>query len=144
MVENPPPNTPRITPYLLYHDCSAALDYLSRTFGFREKFRMTTPDGRVNHAEMTLKDGLIMMGGPETGYKNPKELGGATQFLYIYVDDVDAHHRSAVAAGAKILHEPEDQFYGDRRYAVVDPEGHQWWFAQHVREVSEEEMKQHA
>jgi PhnB protein len=146
MVANPPPNTPRITPYLLYHDVGAALEYLSRVFGFREKYRMAAPDGTVNHAEMNFKDGLVMMGCPEPGkgYRNPRELGGTTQFLYIYVDDVDAHHRAAMTAGAKILAGPEDQFYGDRRYSAEDPEGHQWFFAQHVRDVSEEEIQQHA
>ncbi|HEU5309822.1 MAG TPA: VOC family protein [Candidatus Eisenbacteria bacterium] len=144
MVANPPPDTPRITPYLLYHDVGAALDYLSRVFGFHEKFRMAGPDGKVNHAEVTLKDGLVMMGSPGGAYRSPKELGGTTQFLYIYVDDVDAHHRTSVQAGAKILSPPEDQFYGDRRYSAEDPEGFQWFFAQHVREVSEEEIKQHA
>ena len=144
MVPNPPPNTPRITPYLLYHDVAAALDYLSRTFGFQERFRMAGPEGKVSHAEMNLADGLVMMGSPGADYRNPKQLGGSTQFLYIYVDDVDAHHRRAVEAGAKILAGPEDQFYGDRRYTAEDLEGHQWFFAQHVRDVSEEEIQQHA
>ncbi len=73
-------------------------------------------------------------------YRNPKHLGGATHMTYIYVDDVDKHFRRAKEAGAKILEEPADQFYGDRRYGAEDPSGHHWHFATHVREVAPEDM----
>ena len=66
--------------------------------------------------------------------------GGATQLVYVYVDDVDKHFATAKAAGAGILGEPSDQFYGDRTYGAEDPEGHQWSFAQHVRDVAPEDM----
>jgi uncharacterized glyoxalase superfamily protein PhnB len=92
---------------------------------------------------MRLADGLVMMGCPGPSYRNPKRLGAATQSLHVYADDVDAHHARAKAAGAKILEAPTDQFYGDRRYAAEDPEGHHWYFAQHTRDVSEEEVKAH-
>ncbi|HXI03038.1 MAG TPA: VOC family protein [Candidatus Saccharimonadales bacterium] len=141
MVRNPPEDCPRITPYLLYEDVGNALAWLARTFGLRERMKMPGPDGKIMHAEMEFMDGLVMMGCPGPGYKNPRHLGHATQNLYVYVDDVDAHFRRAKEAGAKILEEPSDQFYGDRRYGAEDPEGHQWYFAQHVRDVSHEEMK---
>jgi len=82
-----------------------------------------------------------MMGNPGPHYRNPKRLGQTTQNLYVYVDDVDRHFRHAREAGANILHEPQDQFYGDRRYGAEDPEGHHWYFAQHVRDVAPEDMK---
>ena len=132
---------PRISPYLYYEDVASALDWLARAFGFRERHRIAAPDGKVVHAEMALADGVIMMGNPGPDYRNPKRLGQTTQNIYVYVDDVEAHFRRAKAAGAKILEEPKDQFYGDRRYGAEDPEGHQWFFAQHVRDVSPEEMK---
>jgi PhnB protein len=144
MPQNPPAETPRITPYLLYHDVASALDWLSKTFGFRESFRMDGPGGKVTHAEMRMEDGLVMLGSPDKEYKNPKELKGVTQFLYVYVDKVDEHFARTKAAGAKILKEPEDQFYGDRSYAAEDPEGHHWYFATHVKDVTPEEMKAHA
>ena len=75
-------------------------------------------DGNVNHAAMKFGDGVIIMGYPGPGYKSPKRLGQATQQLYIYVEDVDKHFDRARNAGATILEEPEDQFYGDRRYAA--------------------------
>jgi len=144
MPKNPPENTPRVTPYLYYQDVAAALRFLADAFGFREKLRMPGPDGKIAHAEMTLGDGLVMMGCPGAEYQNPKRLGQTTQSLYVYVDDVDAHFARAKRAGAKIIDEPEDQFYGDRRYGAEDPEGHHWFFATHVRDVSPEDMKAHA
>ena len=143
MVANPPADTPRITPYLYYEDVAAMLKWLAGAFGLRESFRMDGPDGKVAHAEMRLGDGVVMMGRPGPDYRNPNRLGGLTQSLHVYVDDVDAHFAHARRAGAKVIAEPADQFYGDRRYAAEDPEGHQWFFAQHVRDVSEEEMKRH-
>jgi PhnB protein len=144
MPQNPPEGYNRIMPYLLYKDSGAAIEFLSTAFGFTEKFRLEGEDGRVGHAEMTIGgDGVIMFGSPPEpeGYKNPKELGGKTQGVYVYVDDVDVHYEHAKAAGATITRELEDQFYGDRSYTVEDPEGHQWWFATKVRDVSPEEMQ---
>jgi PhnB protein len=137
---NPPENTPRITPYLLYEDVAGAIGWLTKAFDFRESMRIPGPHGKIAHAEMRLADGLIMMGCPGPEYRNPKRLGQATQNLYVYVDDVEAHFERARKAGAQILQEPTDQFYGDRRYGAVDPEGHCWYFAQHVRDVSAEDM----
>ena len=134
-------SAPRITPYLYYEDVDAALDWLARAFGFQEFDRVRGGDGKTMHAAMKHGDAVIMMGYPGPDYKNPKNLGQATQSLYVNVDDVDKHFERAKAAGAKILEEPEDQFYGDRRYGAEDPEGHQWYFATHVRDVAIQDMK---
>lgn len=143
MSVDPIPEGPRVTPYLLYNDVAAALDFLAAAFGVEEYGeRFTDAAGRVNHAAVKIgNDGVIMMGCPGPDYKNPKTLGNSTQSLYVYVEDVDAHFQRAKKAGAKIINELEDQFYGDRRYGAEDPEGHQWYFATHVRDVSMEEMK---
>lgn len=141
MPKNPPENMPRITPYLHYEDVGAAIDWLARAFGFRERMRLSGPTGAIAHAEMQRDDGVIMMGNPGPQYKNPKRLGEVTQSLYVYVDDVNKHFIHAKQAGATIIDEPADQFYGDRRYAAEDPEGHVWYFAQHVRDVKPEDMK---
>lgn len=119
-----------ITPYLLYEDAAAALDFLSRAFGFTETMRLPSPDGRVAHAEMELGEGMIMLGQPGNGYRNPARLGATTVLMYAYVEDVDAHCARAREAGAEIVEEPADQEYGDRRYRVRDPEGHDWYFAE--------------
>jgi len=141
MPENPPENMPRITPYLLYEDVESMLEWLSAAFGLEERMRLPGPDGRIGHAEMALQDGVVMMGRPGPEYRNPKRIGHVTQELYVYVDDVDAHFARAKRAGATILEEPTDQFYGDRRYRAADPEGHHWCFATHVRDVSAAEMR---
>ena len=141
MPANPPENMPRITPYLLYEDVANALGWLAAAFGLRERMRLPGPDGKVSHAEMELADGVVMLGWPGPAYQNPKRTGHVTQELYVYVDDVDKHFERAKAAGAQILEEPKDQFYGDRRYRAVDPEGHHWSFAQHVRDVAPEDLK---
>jgi uncharacterized glyoxalase superfamily protein PhnB len=126
--------TQTITPYLLYEDAGAALDFLSQAFGFREELRMISPAGHVNHAEMRLGDGQIMLGQPGSDFRNPDHLGGATVGIYVRVDDVDGTYERAKAAGVAILEEPADQDYGERRFGATDPEGHQWWFAQPIPE----------
>jgi uncharacterized glyoxalase superfamily protein PhnB len=141
MPQNPPEGFPRVTPYLLYRDADAAIDFLTSAFGFTERVRMRGEDGKTNHAELDLEGGIVMLGHPGDDFKNPNELGGRTQIVYIYVDDVDAHFEHAKANDADIQREPEDQFYGDRTYSVHDPEGHSWSFATHVRDVSPEEMQ---
>jgi PhnB protein len=118
-----------VTPYLLYEDAAAALEFLHRAFGFQEITRMETPDGRVSHAEMRIGNGEVHLGQPDEP-TSPRHLGGTAVLLYVVVEDVDAHFAQAKAAGAKIVDEPADQHYGDRRYAARDPEGHVWYFAQ--------------
>ena len=140
MAQNPPEGFPRITPYLLYEDVDATVDWLVATFGFEERYRMKGPEGKANHAEVAMGDGVAMMGNPGPDYQNPKRTEHRTQLVYVYVDDVDKHYEAAKAAGANLLSEPADQFYGDRSYAAEDPEGHQWSFAQHVRDVAPEDM----
>src|SRR5437879_11540127 len=106
MVQNPPEGFPQITPYLLYEDLDAAVDWLLATFGFTERVRMPGPDGKANHAELGMGTGVVMMGHPGPEYRNPKHLGAATQLVYVYVDDVDKHYKAAEAAGATLLSEP--------------------------------------
>ncbi len=140
MPTNPPENMPRITPYLYYEDVAGALDWLANAYGFKERMRMPGEGGSVIHAEMEMADGVIMLGCPSPDYENPAKLGASTQGLYVFVDDVDKHFQHAKDSGATIVDEPEDQFYGDRRYTAQDPEGHFWFFATHTRDVAPEGM----
>ena len=142
-----PPETQKLIPYLLYKDVGKALKWLRKAFGFTEYAdRFTADDGTILHAAMQISKGgeILMMGCPGAKFKNPKKLGTATQILYINVDNVDKHFSRAKKAGAKVVSKLEDTFYGDRRYGVTDPEGHQWFFAQHTRDVSSEEMQKAA
>lgn len=140
MVANPPEGFPRITPYLLYEDCAAALDFLTKAFGFTEDVRMAGPDGKVNHAEVRLGDGVVMMGMPGPDYENPGRHDHVHATVYVYVDDVDKHFEQAKGAGAKIISDPQDQFYGDRSYMAEDLQGQRWSFATHTRDVAPEDM----
>ena len=128
-----------ITPYLLYKDVAAALEFLAAAFGFREVLRYTGEEGYVNHAEMQVGDGKIYLGDPGEQYRSPADLGQETVGIYVLVDDVDAHFAAARAAGAEILAEPTDQEYGERRYTARDLEGQHWFFAQPTRDVAPEE-----
>jgi uncharacterized glyoxalase superfamily protein PhnB len=134
---------PRITPNVFYDDPAAALDWLSKAFGFTTRMSMPGPDGGIMHAEMDVEDSVIMMS-PTSGadvWKSPRSLGGSvTLGLYVYVGDVDAHCDHARSAGAAVVSEPEDMFWGDRTYVVEDLEGHRWTFAQHVRDVAPDQM----
>jgi PhnB protein len=130
---------PTIAPYLLYEDVEAALDFLSRAFGFEETLRYTGPEGYVNHAEMRIGDGVIYMGDPGEDYRNPAHVGARTQMVCVTVDDVDATFERARAAGAEISEEPTDQDYGERRFMARDPEGHAWSIAQPIGDPAPED-----
>jgi PhnB protein len=130
-----------VTPYLLYEDCEAALDFLSRAFGFEEVLRFTGDEGYVNHAEMRVgSEGRIFMGDPGESYKSPRRLGQETAGIYVELDeDVDALCERAHAAGAEIVEQPENQEYGHRRFTAKDPEGQVWFFAREIEVVAPEE-----
>ena len=136
---------PTIVPMIAYKDTAAALDWLTRAFGFRERddSRYTEPDGPISHAEMELDGGVIMLASPTPDYQSPKHHAEVCEHarkwsavpyiidgLHVQVDDVDAHFRQARDAGADVLSEPEDQPYGERVYRAADLEGHRWMFAQ--------------
>lgn len=128
-----------VTPYLLYEDATAAVEWLCEAFGFEERLRFADADGTVTHAELVLGDGELFLGHPGPGYRSPKRLGATTHLVHVYVDDVDAHHARAVAAGATVDGEPRDMPYGDRRYDAEDLEGQRWSFAQRLAEVAPED-----
>lgn len=128
-----PAGSPRIIPYLIYDDVAGAIAWLQRAFGFREReaFRMLEADGSIGHAEMDVGDSQIMLGPPSIHGDSPQ--CGVSSMLHVYVDGVDRHCDRARAAGARIVLEPEDQPWGQRRYQATDPEGHQWHFAERIR-----------
>ncbi len=115
---------------LVYDDIEAAYEYLSRVFGFGPGELTRGPDGDVVHGEIQAGDGEFWLHTESEpfGLRSPAHLGGASGTMAIMVDDVDAHHRHAVAEGAIIRYEPVDQPYGYREYSATDPEGHLWSF----------------
>lgn len=119
-----------IYPGLTYDDAPAAIDWLCRAFGFTRRFVVSGPDGRVEHSELSLGTGVVMVGSPkpEDGRVGPRALAGAAQVLSVFVSDPDAHHDVAVAAGARIVRPLRTEDYGARGYMAQDPEGHLWYF----------------
>ncbi|HTO71054.1 MAG TPA: VOC family protein [Myxococcota bacterium] len=135
---------PTIVPQVPYRDVRAAIDFLERAFGFREDrgARVEDERGVVGHAMLVFGDGLVGVGGQGGhGAVSPKSSGMESQYLSVYVPDVDAHYERALAAGARIARGLRDQFWGDRTYEAFDLEGHRWRFHQRVREVPREQWK---
>ncbi|MGD0680903.1 MAG: VOC family protein [Terracidiphilus sp.] len=116
-----------------YRNAPAAIEWLEKVLGFERKAVHEGPNGAIMHAELTLGNGMIMLGSgkdDETGrkFKSPDELGGVeTSSLYIVVPDADAAHARAVAAGAEVTTPLHDTPYGSRDFTVKDPEGHTWY-----------------
>jgi PhnB protein len=135
-----------VTPYLTVDDATAAIDFYQRAFGAKERGRMAGPDGKIAHAELEIGDSLVMLSDPFPQFltKPPKELGGTSVGVFLYVEDVDAVFKRAVDAGATAAREPDDQFWGDRFGSVTDPFGHSWQIATHVEDVPPEEMAERA
>lgn len=135
-------DTPEIVPSLAYEDVPGAIEWLSGAFGFRERADARLTGNGFVLAWMELGDGLIQLstsGGHEV--RSPQIVGAATQSLKVYVDDVDRHFAQAQAAGATIISEPEDGFWGGRIYRAADLEGHRWEFSQRNRELAAKDWK---
>jgi PhnB protein len=135
-----------VTPYLAVEDAAAAIDYYKKVFGATERVRMDTPDGKIGHAELEIGDSLVMLADavPQFSTRAPTEVGATTASIFLYVEDVDAVVKGAVDAGATVLMEVADQFWGDRFGTVQDPFGHQWSVATHVEDVPPEEIEERA
>ena len=140
MTNSDPDATQRIVPYLIYADAPAALDFLCKAFGFEERFRYPMPDGKIGHAEVTRDGNVVMLASEyeEMGFSSPRNLPARHGQVMCYVDDVDAHHARAKAAGATVVQEPRDE-HGNRAYRAVDPEGHRWIFARQLEGTAEED-----
>ncbi len=142
-----PRDWPRFSSSIIYQDAAAAIQWLCDAFGFEIRLKVEGDNGRIEHSELVYGDGLIMVSQetPESerpwkaAMRSPRSLGGAsTQSIMFFVDDADAHCVYARSRGARIILEPSTHDYGeeywaDRSYGAVDPEGHMWWITQRVR-----------
>ena len=135
-----------VTPYLVVDGATKALDFYKRVFGARERMRMPGPGGKVGHAEIDIGDSVIMLADehPEMGARGPGAFGGSPVSLMLYVPDVDATVKAAVAAGARVVRAVEDKFYGDRSGTIEDPFGHQWHVSTHKEDVPPDELARRA
>jgi PhnB protein len=141
-----PDGYPRVTPYLIVNGAAAAIDFYKRAFDASERMRLTGPDGRIGHAELTIGDSMIMLADehPAHGARAPTAFGGTPVSLHLYVEDVDATAARAAAAGAKTLRPVANQFYGDRSGTLEDPFGHHWHISTHIEDVPPEEIDRRA
>ncbi len=125
-----------VLPHVVYQDVAAAIEWLTKTFGFRELYRYGDP---VSGAQMKLGNAVIMIERSKAGRNTPRQAGCVTQSLTIFVEDVDAHYERSKSAGAKIVEDLHETIYGERQYGVEDLDGHHWLFSQHARDVSPDE-----
>jgi PhnB protein len=133
-----------VTPSLAVDGAAEAIEFYKRAFGAEERGRMPAPDGKIAHAEIQIGDSVVMLADPfpQSGCRSPKELGGTSVGIFVYVEDVDAVFKQAVEAGATATMEVEDMFWGDRFGTVVDPFGHQWQLATRKEDLSPEEVEE--
>ena len=136
------PELHSVTPHLVCEGAAAALEFYGKAFNASEIMRMPGKEGRLMHAAMQIGDSVVMLADdfPEYGGLGPKALKGSPVTLHLKVANVDASYAQALAAGAQSRMEPADMFWGDRYAQVTDPFGHHWALAQHIRDVSQEEM----
>jgi PhnB protein len=130
-----------ITPYLTCKSSAEAIDFYKSVFGAKEIMRMAGPDGKIGHAEIQIGDSKVMLADEFPGMSAaPKPGTMNSSALFLYLENVDATFNRAVSAGAKVDMPLANQFWGDRYGKLTDPFGHQWALAQHVEDVSPDEM----
>lgn len=129
--------------YLCVKGADRAIDFYKEAFGATEKLRLAEPSGLIGHAELDFGGTTIMFSDefPEYGAVAPDSTKGTPAMIHLHVDDCDAVIQRAVAAGAKIEREPQDQFYGERSGTIRDPFGHRWMIGHSIEDVAPEEMQ---
>ena len=127
-----------VTPYLIVDGAARLLEFIKNAFGGEVTFNMQDDNKRITHATVKVGNSLIMVSDTMEGMK------AQTSMLYLYLDDVDTVYKKAVQAKGKSIHEPSNEFYGDRAAAVQDEWGNVWWVATHVEDVGEEELRKRA
>lgn len=131
-----------ITPHVVVRDAARAVDWYTNVLGAEERLRIPVPDGRLMSVELRFGDSTVMLADefPEMGIVSPQTLGGTYMALHLMVEDVDRVWQRALGAGAEVFHPLQDSFWGERHGQVIDPFGHRWGLAQHLRDVSHEEL----
>lgn len=127
-----------ITPYLTVDNADRLSHFMREAFGAQTLHEMRSPDGTFWHGEYQIGNARLMVGQENENWK------ARPGTIYLYVPNTDETFKKAVAAGAKSLMEPADQFYGDRNAGVEDPCGNYWWIATHVEDVADDELKRRA
>lgn len=129
-----PPGYTSITPWMISRNTLALMDYLTKAFDAEDLGTMVDEHGVVGHAEMRIGNAIVMM------FDARPEWPTTPAFLRLYVDDADATHRQAVAAGGTSVTEVTELFWGDRVGRVRDPFGNLYWIQTRVADLTEEQM----
>jgi PhnB protein len=132
-----------VYPYLRVSSTAEAIVFYGRAFDAIELFRLTEPNGRVGHAEIKIGAATLMLADeyPERGIRGPQSLGGTTFSIHLHVENVDEAFEQALKAGATVVRPLQNQFYGERSGALLDPFGHEWLLGAHIEAVTPEEMQ---
>ena len=132
-----------VFPYLRTRDGKAAIEFYKRAFGAEEQFRLAEPGGRIGHAELKFGSATVMVSDeyPEYGIHGPQASIPTGSAIHLHVDDVDSLTTRAIDAGATVVMEPTDQFYGERTARLRDPFGHEWLLGHQIENVPREEMQ---
>jgi uncharacterized glyoxalase superfamily protein PhnB len=128
--------TDTLIPHLYYRDLEAAIYWLDKTFGFKEHFRYGNP---TSGAQLQLGNAYLMVAEERPHGKSPATLGGTTQSLTIFVEDIEAHYAHTLFSGANVIEELHETVYGEYQYAAYDLEGHHWIFSRHAKDLSPED-----
>ena len=133
-----------VSPALAVDGAGEAIEFYKRAFGAKERLRMPGPEGTIAHAELEIGNSVVMLSDPfpQAAVRTPRELGGTSVGIFVYVEDVDAVFEQAVQEGATVTTALEDMFWGDRFGTLTDPYGHSWSLATHVEDVPPEEMEE--
>lgn len=137
-----PEGTHTITPHIVVRGAARAAEWYAEALGAEEQSRVPVPGGKLMSVELRFGDSTVMVADEflEMGVLSPESVGGTYGALHLSTDDVNSLWERAVGAGAEVLHPLEDTFWGDRFGQIIDPFGHRWGLAQHVREVPHEEV----
>lgn len=136
-----PENSSRIIPRLVCRDGAVEIDFCVKTFAAVEVNRRQGPGGVMAHALITIGSEMIMIEGewPTLPSRAPEPDGSSPVVIFLYVEDVDQTLERAVANKAKVLRQPENQFWGDRIAWIMDPAGHVWTIASRIEDTTAEQ-----
>ena len=132
--------TATVVPVLIYEDVAKAIVWLCEAFGFSERLRAARVDGTVMHAQLSIREGAVMLGAPGAAFRPPHS-NEVNQYVIVRVEDVDRHFEHAKRFGVRIVQPPADMPFGERVYTAEDLVGHRWTFSQSIADVPPEHLR---
>jgi len=133
-----PQGYPTVIPYLMVKGAEKFIRFMQTVFNARLTEQLLQPNGAIGHTELRIGDSMLMLS--EVSEGRP----ATPVMLHFYVENVDEVFNAAIAAGASVISEPADQFYGDRSGGCLEPSGNTIWIATHIEDVAPEELKRRA